>query len=379
MKILCIAADLIPQKLGGAEVHVVEVVKRLAKKHQITLVVGPQTAIKKILPDSIRVIPVAYPKIPNLFGLSFILFGFFRLQKLEKDFDLIWAKQCFPQAPLAVLIKKKLNRPLYVTAQNPMLHQEELVIKGRLLSFFKKPLTSVLTPLISWSLKKSDLVAAVSTYSEKLAHDLGAKKTTIIPNGIDQPTALQIRKIHTPIRLITTSSLIPRNGIDILIKSLNYLPKEIKVILTIAGEGPEKNRLESLTKTLPNTKQVRFLGRVENTQIPDLLQRSDIFIRPSVWEGFGVSFIEAMAHCVPVIATPVGGIVDYITHKKTGMFAIINDPESVAQQIQLLTKDHKLRIQIVKNAHALVKSTYTWDRIATLVEKEMLKLCQSET
>lgn len=179
MKILSIVADVNPGRLGGAEGHFVEVAKRLAPKlKKLTVLVGDDDNLKKLLPKA-EIVIVSYPHIPNLYGLFYILFAAvkgFALMRQEK-YDLIWAKQEYPQAQVGAILKLVFKVPLYITSQNPRLNQEEFV--G--LNVFSE----LLTPLISWSFQQADVVAAVSTYSADLAKKMGAKRVEIVPNGVD--------------------------------------------------------------------------------------------------------------------------------------------------------------------------------------------------
>ena len=377
LTIVCVGADLIPDKLGGAEKHAIEVINRLAKTHKILLFVGSDTSIKTFIPKTVEIFPVVYPKIPNLFGISYIIFGFFQIRRIlaARHFDLLWAKQTYPQAPLAVLLKMTLKRPVYVTAQNPMLHQEELVIKGKVLVPLQRFLAGLLTPLISWSLSRSDVVAAVSNYSANLAKKMGAKKVVIIPNGVDlsrfKPKPRSKIKKFT---IVTTSSLIPRNGVDTLIDAVALLSKDIDWQLLIAGDGPKELSLKAQSLKLKLTNKIKFLGRVNNSKIPQLLAKADIFVRPSRQEGFGVSFLEALAAGVPVIATPVGGILDFIHHKKTGLLVTPDDPKELKDAIELLIQNNNLKRSLVKNGIQLVNKKYHWKKIASQIEAQFYHL-----
>jgi glycosyltransferase involved in cell wall biosynthesis len=105
------------------------------------------------------------------------------------------------------------------------------------------------------------------------------------------------------------------------------------------------------------------------------LHASDIFIRPSLSEGFGNSFIEAMASRVPVIATPVGGIIDFLKDGETGLFCEVKNPKSIAQKVEKLIKDKESREYIVRNAYEMVKNKYDWNIIANdMKNKVFLKM-----
>ena len=98
-----------------------------------------------------------------------------------------------------------------------------------------------------------------------------------------------------------------------------------------------------------------------------------MFVRPSRFEGFGSSFIEAMAAGIPVIGTPVGGITDFLFDNQTGFLVPVDDPKSLAQKIKYI-HDHDVK-KIVKAARKLVKEKYNWDIIAEKVYTEMQKCC----
>ena len=166
-------------------------------------------------------------------------------------------------------------------------------------------------------------------------------------------------------KIITTSSLIPRNGIDTLIQACGLL--KIKWQLTIAGDGPERQKLEELAEKLEIRPKVQFLGRVLNSKIPQLLKTSDIFVRPSRFEGFGASFIEAMAVGLPTIGTPVGGIVDFLTDNKTGFMVLPDKPIELAKKIEFIHDHPKLAKKVASAGQKLVRQKYNWDKIADKV------------
>jgi glycosyltransferase involved in cell wall biosynthesis len=377
MKILVIAADLIPGKLGGAEQHIIEVIKRLSSRHDFLIFAGEDTSISKEFNGNVVVQPINYPKIPNLFGIAFIIFGLLKIKKTlgKKKYDLIWAKQTYPQAVLGALLKNYSHKPLYVTAQNPKLHYEELVIKGTVFRPFHHLFARFLDPVIHWSFSKADIVAAVSKYSADLAKEMGAKNIRVIPNGVEVAKYKQGKsQKNQKLRIVTTSALIPRNGIDILIEAVALLPSKIKWDLRIAGEGPEKKDLELRIKSHKLNKKVKLVGRVSNENIPDFLLSSDLFVRPSRKEGFGVAFLEALATGIPVIATPVGGIRDFINNQETGLLVEPNNPQQVKDAIISLIDNKKLYKKLVTKGKLLVKHQYSWETITDEVEKALLSI-----
>ena len=116
-------------------------------------------------------------------------------------------------------------------------------------------------------------------------------------------------------------------------------------------------------------KKIKLLGRVENRKIPTLLASADLFVRLSRKEGFGVSFLEAMAAGVPIIATSIGGIPDFVIDGKTGMLVAPDHPYEAAQSMKRVLEDPELRGRLTRYARTLVKNHYNWDRIADEVKE----------
>ena len=96
---------------------------------------------------------------------------------------------------------------------------------------------------------------------------------------------------------------------------------------------------------------------------------ADIFIRPSLSEGFGNSFVEAMAVNTPIIGTEVGGIPDFLINEETGLFCKVEDDISIAQSIERYVNDKELYKRVQKKGRELVLEKYSWDIVAKKINK----------
>lgn len=259
-------------------------------------------------------------------------------------------------------------------------------------------------PIWQFIFLKADIVQAISNYLASFARDVGyEKKVEVIPNGVDltlytrnhPPHELehlknilgkrthfsgQVGDVSTQdhVLLITASRLVPKNGVEDIIRSLVYLPKHI--FLLIVGDGFLMKRLKIVTEELNLSDRVHFEGSVPHDKLPMYLCVSDIFVRPSLSEGFGNAFIEAMAMRVPVIATSVGGITDFVfdpyrtmNKEPTGIFCAVNNPKSIAYGVRVLLSDKKLKDKIVQNAEKMVKEKYDWNIIANDMDEKIFK------
>src|SRR5205085_2011474 len=105
------------------------------------------------------------------------------------------------------------------------------------------------------------------------------------------------------------------------------------VRMTIAGEGPERQRLEELVRSLGLTGNVTFTGRVDNLGIEALYQKADVFLNPSLVDNMPISILEALASEVPVVSTRVGGVPFIIEHEKQALLVPPGDPSAMATAV----------------------------------------------
>lgn len=243
-----------------------------------------------------------------------------------------------------------------------------------------------LYPFFKMMFTRANYIQAISKYLAVWASDMGATcPIKVVPNAVD--VALFSRVIDERIKkdlsqkygkkdgdvfLVTTSRLVVKNAVGDIIEALALLPKNYKLL--ILGQGYQETELkqQALRLGLNYTDEppvnvgnrVHFVGYVAHKDMPPYLSISDIFIRPSLSEGLGNSFLEAMAASIPVIATPVGGIPDFLKEGETGLFCEVGKPRSIALKVEKLSKDAESRSYIVRQAKKMVEERYEWGRIA---------------
>ncbi len=248
---------------------------------------------------------------------------------------------------------------------------------------------------LAWhlALDRTSFVTVISNYLGQQARHYGyTGPYELIPNGVDikhfagtemwkQEATHMVNKLGKnpgDVFLITVSRLVEKNAVDDIIKTLEYLPTHVSLL--ILGSGEKQGELEKLVKDMKLEERVHFIGFVSHEELPGYLYASDIFIRPSLSEGMGNSFIEAMATQIPVIATPVGGIPDFLfdpdtpegANFPTGFLCRVKDPASIAQQVTRILENAELKEKITSNAFQLVTEKYGWDKIATDMKEKVL-------
>lgn len=378
-RVLILTTAYLPY-VGGSELAIKNITDRLPEIY-FDLITA---RLSKDLPAYEKIGNVNVYRVGNSFGLSpfllpknfFPIAVFFKARQLmrqEGKYDIIHAYQASQAAGGGWLLKWKYPHiPFLVTMQEG----KELNQQSRLVRFFRYLI-----------FKKTDAFTVISNY---LAHYIRSQNLkvpiAIIPNGINpekfnfpssNPAALDKLKEKLGIKMderviVTVSRLVPKNGIRDLIGAMPETLKQIpNAKLLIIGSGKLEKNLNDQIGELNLEKNVLMIGEVENDNLPDYLLISDVFVRPSLSEGLGTAFLEAMAAGVPIIGTPVGGIADFLIDHQTGLFCRVGDSKDLADKITTLLIDKELRGNIIKNAKELALRRYNWDNIAS----EFKNLC----
>jgi glycosyltransferase involved in cell wall biosynthesis len=203
------------------------------------------------------------------------------------------------------------------------------------------PEKSLLLPLKkiiqNYAFKKADLIHAwgpVMTISMK-AINVDMKKVLVLPKGIDLVKfGNQNTANPSKINAIVTRSLTSDYRHDIILKAFSIInQKGIDFELTIVGDGKELTILKQLAKKLKIEKKVNFTGRIPNTKLPELLQKSNIYISMPITEGVSASLFEAMASNTYPIVTNIPGNQSWIKHRENGQLITIDNFRMLAEEI----------------------------------------------
>lgn len=184
------------------------------------------------------------------------------------------------------------------------------------------------------ALEGSDLVLAVSRHTRKqlLLHTrLPANKICVLPNTVaDDFTPGDDASIRARFGLmgrrvlLTVGRLDQRayKGHDKVIAALpNLCRSDPSILYVIAGDGPDRPRLEVLARQHGVSDKVLFLGQIDRAELPGLYRAADLFVMPSVGEGFGIVYLEAMASGTPALGLNVGGVADAMCDGELGALA----------------------------------------------------------
>lgn len=173
--------------------------------------------------------------------------------------------------------------------------------------------------------------------------------------------------------LFTSSRLEPKNGIEDVIEAMQLLPDD--VCFVICGSGSLSERIEGKIRKYGLSHRVAMKGFVDPQSLPLLMSVSDVFIRPSLSEGLGTAFLEAMAARLLVVGTGEGGIPDFLENERTGFVVRTHDPAHIAEVVTtIMHLPNERREEVRARAAEMVSTTYDWNLIATEMRTLMEKV-----
>jgi glycosyltransferase involved in cell wall biosynthesis len=188
--------------------------------------------------------------------------------------------------------------------------------------------------------------------------------TAIIPNGAPTVLVPAAATDDAEDYCITVGLLIPRKGIDVLIRALGILKRRgITQRLLVVGDGPERAALEALAVSESVGKEVVFAGEKSHAEVLALLERSRFFVLASRAEGLPLVVVEAMMCGRPVVATNVDGIPDIVAHQHTGLLVDPEEESQLADAMQTMIEDDQLRRRMGCAARGVAKR-FEWRHIA---------------
>lgn len=208
-------------------------------------------------------------------------------------------------------------------------------------------------------------------------------KMDIIPCGFNPEEFTKINRKSARILIgaeesehliLSVGRIVPRKGVDDIIRSVKYLTgKYRKIRLFIVGgdydqkNGPsanELNRLQVLVNSLKLSKHIRFVGPVHPVDLKYYYSAADIFISAPWYEPFGITPLESMACGTPVIGSDVGGIKYSVKDGETGYLVPPKNPQQIANKIDTLLQNpailYKMQTACIDRVHTL----FTWHKVA---------------
>jgi len=227
-----------------------------------------------------------------------------------------------------------------------------------------KLIHTLLSPLIRLVWRKADGIVANSQGLRELAKTFTPQQPIhVIPNGVDISRFSPRNRDWGNAHILFTGRVVYQKGLDLLVKALSFL-KDLTWGMTIVGDGPYIEELQSLVRDLDLHKRVEFVGWVGKNDILQYYQDATLFVFPSRHEGMPNSVLEAMAMGLPVVASDIAGNRELVQHQETGFLYPYRDIETMAGALAELVNDQNLRRKMGNRGRLRVKEEYTWKHTA---------------
>jgi glycosyltransferase involved in cell wall biosynthesis len=227
--------------------------------------------------------------------------------------------------------------------------------------------------------RKVEGVVAISQKIVELLVQAGVnpEKIRLIHDGIDPrpfESAANARDLNTECIVVGMAAVLEeRKGHRFLLEAARRLKAQgCRIQYRLAGDGSLRQSLENAATRLGLKDDVQFCGFVSD--IPTFLSQVDFFVLPSLFEGLGVSVLEAMAAGKAVIASRVGGLVELVLDPVTGFLVMPGDAEGLAAAIAKLADDRSLSREMGQRGRVRLKENFTLAQMASKNEAYYLGL-----
>ena len=218
-----------------------------------------------------------------------------------------------------------------------------------------------------------DCTTYASDFMRRVGIDFGAPAATArtIRKGVDlerfrvasDRAALRARLGVPGPMILTVGGLIPRKGMDTVIRALAGMRAAPTATLVVCGEGPEREALGALAAELGVADRVRFEGHVGRDRIGDHFAACDVFVLASRLEAAGNVLLEAMAAGRPVVTTLSGGPPEYVADGRTGHVVAPDDHAALAARLDATFADDERREAMGREARRVAEREHRYDRM----------------
>jgi N-acetyl-alpha-D-glucosaminyl L-malate synthase BshA len=286
------------------------------------------------------------------------------------NLDLLHVHYAIPHSVSALLARQMLaargrHLPFITT-----LHGTDITLVGLDRSYL---------PITRFGIDESDGVTAISSYlRDQTRENLGiTRDIEVIRNFVNCDfyqrdaalVAQQRPRFAKPGErlLVHLSNFRPVKRVLDVIEVFSRVNRALPARLLLIGDGPDRSAAEFLTMRLGLADRVDFVGKQEN--VNELLALSDLMLMPSQLESFGLAALEAMACCVPAVATRVGGVPELIDSGKNGLLYEVGDVDGMAAGAISILSDPAVLERFSKAARRTAQDQFCASRIIPLYER----------
>ena len=291
------------------------------------------------------------------------------LAGMRGQFDLVHDNQCLGTGLLGMLDD---GWPLIATLHHPITVDRDLELADTT-SPWRRVTLRRWYGFLRMQARVAAQVPRIGTVSKSSARDIEiqmgvpADRMHVVPVGVDHERFRPIAGIErrTDLIMTTASSDVPLKGLVPLLEALAKVRTERSVELVVIGKKKQGSKIPAVLERLGLEGAVRFVGGIDDEGLVRLYNEAALAVVPSLYEGFSLPAIEAMACGTPLLATTGGALPEVVgTDGTTGMLVPPGDPAALADALLLLLGDDRLRARLGAAGRARVLDRFTWRKTA---------------
>ena len=227
-------------------------------------------------------------------------------------------------------------------------------------------------------------IIASSAFTEKEILSLGIprNKVVVIQPSFDRNDFEHVepggKRQKNALDLLFVGSCVRRKGVHVLLEALALEPRQQIRAHLIGETGKDPAYYDEMLRFIREQaleEHVVFHGRVSQNRLGQFYLEADIFVLPSLWEGFGIVLLEAMYFGLPVIASDVSAIPELVSHEQNGILVPADDPQALANAIRLLVENDELRERLGQEGQRMAASWPSWSDVS----RQLLEVALSES
>lgn len=320
----------------------------------------------KTLPDVLEIMQFSTGTFPE--PLAFSYRAYRELKDRVSEFDIVHDNQCLGYGMLA--IDKIL--PTLITLHHPITVDRRLEVEAAP-NFRKRLSLSRWYSFVKMQGRVAQRMPRIVVVSENSIDDIHTdmgvdrERMRLVHVGVDPDLFKPIPGVERiPGRLITTASAdVELKGLRFLLEAMAKLRAERDVSLTVIGRAKEGGKSAKMIEQLGLADHIEFITGVPDERIVELYAQSELAVVPSLYEGFSLPAVEAMATSTPLVAT-TGGALPEVTgvDGETVLRCEPGDPDSLAAALRRGLEDPELRLRIGEAGRERVSRLYTWRHTA---------------
>jgi len=289
-----------------------------------------------------------------------------RILAARRDrYDIVHDNQCLGSGLLGML---EDGWPLLTTLYHPITVDRELAL-AKAENAYRRATQRRWFGFLGMQKRVAAQLPRVVTVSESSKHDIAAQmgvplhRMTVVPVGVDHTVFRPRPEVaRVPGRImVTSSSDVPMKGLVPLLEALAKLRTERDLELVVIGRPTEGGRVARTIDRLGLAPIVRCVSGISDDDLACLYAEAEVAVVPSLYEGFSLPAIEAMACGVPLVATTGGALPEVVgRHGETGLLVTPDDPEALAAGIRAVLDDPELARRLGEGGRERVLGVFTW-------------------